>query len=771
MDIKEIARRALNQSESLVSSWLPGGKKQGSEWVCGDLSGTPGGSLKVNLRTGKWADFSDNEKGGDLVSLYAAINRIGQKEAADKLSHEVFGSSKSAPPPTEVKLKLVPTNQRPLKSMLNHRERGAPTAYWEYKTADNQTAFFVLRYDYVDTNGKPQKDLLPLSFTDDGRWVKKGWPAPRPIYDLPAVIGSKNVLIVEGEKAAEAAKKFIKSYAVTTWPNGSKAHDKTDWTTIYGKSVLIWPDHDEPGRQAAAKIAAHLLPHCPDIKVIDTSNDDLPVGWDAADAKFTWDEFKVWAKQRAIKVQSPSAPTASVTPAAPTVPTPSVVAIDEPPMPSEVDAPHTTNIMIAGDDAIEAMTHMVSSNVTSNIQRCQLQASNKGIPTENILNISRILTTDFEGKFWFDEFRRSFMTSVNGEAEALHDTHIFNFQAILQSSYGLRKVAKGLVTDAITAMSYQDRRNEAKDYFQSLKWDGLSRMEDFFCNAYGAADTKLNQAISKYFFASIMARFFGRDFDLIYGNKVDSMVVIEGDQGIAKGMGLKHLIGEKWHYEASKDIKDKDFFQDMKGKIIAEIAELDVFDRQGVKTLRRVLTCQVDRLRVSYGRESEDFDRACIFVGTTNETEYLEDDKGNRRFLPITATKVDINYIRDNREQLFAEALVYYRENVHHWWSMPKDLLKAEHSKRMVQTVADEYTSYIAEYLARPSCGEVSVPDIWVNCFKQELGRITQKNRNDIAQALRHLGYENRVERDKQLNKAVRVWAKPHVRVLPPDHH
>jgi len=747
MNIKEVASRALAQSESLLSSWLPGGSRRGNEWVCGSLSGEAGKSCSINLNTGKWADFSTGQKGGDLVSLLAAIRGINQVDAAHEVAHIIgyqngaAGKPKPTPPPKPT-VKLIPPPEPAKRSQVKHAKYGDPTAIYKYLSATSELLFYVLRYDFKDEDGKPAKELRPLSFTEDGKWVFKGWPTPRPLYNLPAVQGSQSILIVEGEKAAEAAKLFAPPYmAVVTWPNGGNAWDKTDWSPIYGKPVTIWPDHDEPGRIASGKIAAHLLTHCPEVEMISTVNDDLPDGWDAADSGFKVGDFLSWHLARAKRIELPKPP------------------IDDTPMPTE-PPPNVTNIMIAGDEAISEMTTKLSPNVASNIQRCQLQASKQGIPTENILNVGRVLTCDFTGKFWFDEFYRSFYTSINGEPEPLHDSHIFNLQTTLQALYGLRKVSKSLVTDAITSMSYQDRRNSAKDYFLSLKWDGAPRMEDFFCNAYGAADTPLNQAISRYFFSSIMARFFGRELDPIYGNKVDSMVVIEGDQGIAKGMGLKHLISEKWHYEASKDIKDKDFFQDMKGKIIAEVAELDIFDRQGVKTLRRVLTCQVDRLRVSYGRESEDFDRACIFVGTTNETEYLEDDKGNRRFLPITATKVDINYIRDNREQLFAEALEYYRENVSHWWSMPKDL-KAEHEKRMVQTVADEYQNSIERWLKDSyHSKEIQISDIWVKCFEQDLAKLTRKNRDDVANALRAIGWINKVVWDKQSNKSTKRWVR-----------
>lgn len=753
MNIKEIAQRALNQANSLVPSWLPGGKLRGSEWVCGDLSGIAGKSCSVNLSSGKWGDFSTGEAGGDLVSLYAAIHNLSQAAAAEKLSIELGMSAPTSPvkPPTSptspVKrsspVAVKPPGPAP-EGYFKHREYGKPTAVWTYTDESGDLLFYVLRFD---VNGK--KQYLPYSYMDNGKWAFKGWSVPRPLYNLHNLKSAKHVLIVEGEKAATAAMKTCEGhvYTVTTWPNGASAHDKADWSSVYGKNILIWPDHDEPGRQAAAKIAAYLLPHCPSVKIINTNDCDYPSGWDAADANFTWSQFVEWAKPLAVTVTQPVVQEKSE---------------PEIPMPSEADAPNNINIAVMGDDAVEAMTARLSPNVNANVQRCQLQVSKHGLPTENLLNVGRVLASDFNGKFWFDEFYRSFMTDINGTDEPLHDSHIGDIQTILQANYGLRKISKAIVTDAITNMSYKDKRNAAKKYFLSLKWDGLARMDDFFGNACGADDSAINQAISRYFFCSIMARLFGPDLDHIYRNKVDSMLVIEGEQAAAKGMLLKTLIGHQWHFEVSRGVKDKDFFQDMRGKIIGEVAELAAFDGQNLDVLKRVVSCQTDRLRVSYGKESQDFDRTAILVGTTNRDEYLVDDTGNRRFLPIKITKVDLDYVREHREQVFAEAFQYYKDNIKTWWVIPKELLINTQETRKVQTVSDDYAEHIKNYLDLKLIINPSVIDIWQNLFKQDLAKLTQKNRNDISRALRQLGYENRLERNKSLdNKVVRVWAKP----------
>ena len=94
----------------------------------------------------------------------------------------------------------------------------------------------------------------------------------------------KPVLIVEGEKACDAARKIAGHvYTVVTWPNGSKAWDKVDWRPVYGRRILVWPDADPPGNSCALHIAALLHPHCPEVKLLDVA--DQADGYDAADAR------------------------------------------------------------------------------------------------------------------------------------------------------------------------------------------------------------------------------------------------------------------------------------------------------------------------------------------------------------------------------------------------------------------------------------------------------------------------------------------------------
>lgn len=86
LDFAAVNHTALLHLETLCRRWLPGGRRIGAEWVCGSLRGEAGASCKVNLRTGKWADFATGQGGGDPVSLAAAVAGIGQAEAARNLA-------------------------------------------------------------------------------------------------------------------------------------------------------------------------------------------------------------------------------------------------------------------------------------------------------------------------------------------------------------------------------------------------------------------------------------------------------------------------------------------------------------------------------------------------------------------------------------------------------------------------------------------------------------------------------------------------------------
>jgi putative DNA primase/helicase len=273
IDFARINAAALGCLESLLCEWLPGGKRRGGEFICGDLSGNAGGSLSVNLRTGLWADFSGDARGGDPVSLLAAIRNCSQAEAARELDSRL-----SAGGIQERRAPLAGPDGRPADAGDWQAEPfapkgtpapvpwhpgfgGAPSASWTYRTATGEIIGLVCRY-----NTETGKEIIPFAWcrnakTGETRWKFKSFAKPRPLYHLDVLAANPDagVILVEGEKTADAAQRMLgDSVVVTTWPGGSKAVTQTDWTPLEGRRVIIWPDNDQPGRDAADWVKKRL---------------------------------------------------------------------------------------------------------------------------------------------------------------------------------------------------------------------------------------------------------------------------------------------------------------------------------------------------------------------------------------------------------------------------------------------------------------------------------------------------------------------------------
>lgn len=268
MTFKELNTALTSRAEQLCALLLPGGRREGREWVSGSTDGEKGRSMKVVLegaKAGKWKDFASDE-GGDLLKLIELNRNTDAKGAAD-FARDFLGlppwePDKSAPPPFD-----------PL-AMRFRSTTG--TAYWTYRDRAGAVLCHAVRFQFED--GK--KDVIPMRLLD-GRWQWKGYAAPLqpPIYGMDRLAARPDapVLIVEGEKTADAAAKLFPGHVCITWLGGCKAVKKVDWQPVEGRKVALWPDADDPGRKAMAYLHQRLA------GAVLVSTTDLPDGWDLAD--------------------------------------------------------------------------------------------------------------------------------------------------------------------------------------------------------------------------------------------------------------------------------------------------------------------------------------------------------------------------------------------------------------------------------------------------------------------------------------------------------
>ena len=270
------------RSESLLKSWYPEGKKSGREFRIGNIDGLPGNSLAINLDSGLWCDHANPSDKGDLITLYAKKNRISKGNAFKELSN----SSTISRMPRKAKSKPKADGDewehartKPDTGVPSSRK---PSFEYRYRDADGNPVGVVQRFDQAD--GKKsfsQWSWMRHRQTGECKWINKGFQKPRPLYrgeDL-AEHPDKPVLIVEGEKCADAAREVLTDFVVVTWSQGSNSVDCSDWTQLIDRNVTIWPDNDDQGHDAATAIKKHL----PQAKVVKVPS-GKPKKWDLADA-------------------------------------------------------------------------------------------------------------------------------------------------------------------------------------------------------------------------------------------------------------------------------------------------------------------------------------------------------------------------------------------------------------------------------------------------------------------------------------------------------
>jgi len=301
-------------------------KKAGSEWLCScPFHEESTSSFKVNEVKKRYKCFGCG-KGGDVFDFLInwgltwpeAIKAV--EDPYNTAGVVPFTTTSSAPKPVEWKV-IEPRS--PFKSPdPTHHVMGKPSKVWYYRNGQGHPLCLICRFDL-----KPgEKEVIPLTYcvnefgTESWRW--QGLPKPRPVYNLHFITlrTSEPIMIVEGEKAAEAAHALFPKYTASTWIGGADGIRATDFTSFAGRNIVLWPDNDKgklwkdgprkgqpmlfhelPGNKAMFAIAAILKDICPSIKWVRNA-EDFPSGWDVADASWTVEEANKYLEENLIDI-------------------------------------------------------------------------------------------------------------------------------------------------------------------------------------------------------------------------------------------------------------------------------------------------------------------------------------------------------------------------------------------------------------------------------------------------------------------------------------
>lgn len=264
-----------------------------------------------------------------------------------------------------------------------------------------------------------------------------------------------------------------------------------------------------------------------------------------------------------------------------------------------------------------------------------------------------------------------------------------------------------VVSDAVQAVAHDTPFHPVREYLRRLTWDGVPRLDGWLQNYLGATGPRQYlQAVGRCLLISAVARV------MRPGCQVDHVLVLEGPQGIGKTSAIRVLGGE-WATDCVHGMEGVDAAIQLSGKWLVELSELASMRRSEVEVVKAFVSRTVDRYRPPYGRRAVDVPRQCVFIGTTNCSQYLRDATGNRRFWPVRCEKVDVEAIEQDRNHLWAEAFARYNGgDVWHLDPATAQVAAEEQQKRIFVSEIDDR---IARYLERIQADEVSAGELY--CF------------------------------------------------------
>ena len=316
------------------------------------------------------------------------------------------------------------------------------------------------------------------------------------------------------------------------------------------------------------------------------------------------------------------------------------------------------------------------------------------------------------------------------------DADVTQIQAFLQRA-GLAHISKDATWQAIEARAQDNRQHPLRNYLDGLAHDGVARVETWLTRYCGAEDTPVNRAIGRMFLIQMVAR------AMQPGCQADAMLVLEGKQNQGKSTVCR-ILGGDWAAGNLPDMHRSDAVRlsmHLRGKWLIEVPELAGMSKAETGALKAFIT-QTEELYVpKYGRAEVIEPRSCVFLGTTNDSQYLRDATGGRRFWPVRCGDTfDTAGLARDRDQIFAEAVALYRAGVP-WWpsAATYSLLQGEQEERYE---ADIWESDISTWLhgrERATLREVASGAMGI--ARDRLGTAEQRR---LAAIMRRLGWEQR---------------------------
>jgi predicted P-loop ATPase len=297
----------------------------------------------------------------------------------------------------------------------------------------------------------------------------------------------------------------------------------------------------------------------------------------------------------------------------------------------------------------------------------------------------------------------------------------------------------GDIGRAVQAAARHSSYHPVRDYFGSLVWDGVPRVESWLQTYFHVQDSEYVRAIGPRYLISAVARIYRP------GCKVDHVLVLEGPQGRQKSEALRTLaVRDEWFTDRLSHVGSKDAVLEMAGVLLIEHSEMgDLLAKATSSAVKRFLTSRHDRFRPPYGKHTINLLRQCVFAGSINPTAggYVKDPTGARRFWPVACRgMIDRDGLEEVRDQLWAEAVHRYKPGAR-WWLETPELEALATAEQEARFVVDAWEERIREWLGDRN-------DVGLSEVLEMLGfasdRQTQAAQKRVVAILTRMGFEKR---------------------------
>ncbi|EKS6365373.1 TPA: VapE domain-containing protein [Enterobacter hormaechei subsp. hoffmannii] len=360
----------------------------------------------------------------------------------------------------------------------------------------------------------------------------------------------------------------------------------------------------------------------------------------------------------------------------------------------------------------------------------------------------------------FDQFRDEIMFAQagSGQWQAFTDADYARLRITMEKR-GFKPVGRELIRDVVLLAADEQPFDSATTWLNGLEWDGVPRIESFYHTHFGTADTPYTRAVSMYMWTALAGRV------LEPGVKADMVPILVGPQGCGKSSGVEALSPDPAFFtEISFAEKDDDLARKMRGRLVAEIGELRGLNTKELESIKAFVTRTHENWIPKYREFATQFPRRLVFVGTTNEDEFLADKTGNRRWLPVEVSKVDVKAIKTDLLLLWAES----RETFKRLGGIQfRDAERLGASVHEQYTIKDAWLETVEKWLDTPdlmtndiprNCEFLRASDVLRDAIGLNPEKVSRREQMRISGVLQNCGYK--ASRETINGKQQRVFIK-----------